>query len=115
MHCTSSDGSGIAPLMDLGEVEASSGSFHNDGNEKIPDGKWWAGLVIYAATNCGFLKLFEVCSTLTDVSNVLMLMAIYYAAAFVLRYILRNILKIDKKHMPQFFWEPPFYPRRDVD
>lgn len=101
--------------MDLGEAEASSGSFGNDGNERIPDGKWWAGLLIYAATNCGFLKLFEICSTVTDVSKVLMLMAIYYAIALVFRFVLRNMLKLDKRRMPQFFWEPPFFPRRTLD
>jgi hypothetical protein len=102
--------------MDVSEVPAASSDStgSNDANERIPDGKWWAGVLIYAVTNGGFLKLFEICSSITDVSQVLMYMAVYYAAAFALRFILRDVLKLDKKLMPHFFWEPPFYPRRTL-
>lgn len=117
MRCTSQgDGSSTPFLQDPSEVPSSSSSLGgNDSHEKIPDSKWWAGLMIYAATNCGFLKLFDICSKITDISTVLMFMAIYYAIAFVLRLVLRNVLELGKEHVPQFFWEPPFYPRRTLD
>jgi hypothetical protein len=70
----------------------------------IPAGKWWPGIGIYAITNVGFLKLFEVCSTMTDMTKTLTLMACYYAIAFALRYILRSIIGL-RKPFPQFFWE----------
>lgn len=117
MRCASENTGNIQPVFDLSEVPASGphASTNSGGNGTLPEGKWWAGLAIYAATNCGFLKLFDICSRVTDVSKVLMFMSVYYLAAFALRFLLRNVLGIDKKHVPQFFWEPPFYPRRTLD
>jgi hypothetical protein len=104
--------------MDLSEADSStptsSSLGSDDGSEKIPVLKWWAGLLIYAVTNVGFLILFDTCSKITDLNRVFMLMAIYYGIALVLRFVLRNVLKLDKKRMPHFFWEPPFYPRRNL-
>jgi hypothetical protein len=75
---------------------------HND--KEIPDWQFVAGLVIFAATNVGFMKLFEICSVITDIRVVLTWMAIYYAIALFLRVILRKVIGLGP-WFPQFFWE----------
>lgn len=69
----------------------------------MSDVQWWSGLVIFALTNVGFYKLFEICSAETDLIKVLTCMAIYYSICLVLRVILRMVIGLKK--FPQFFWE----------
>ena len=34
--------------------------------QDLPSWKWWTGLIIFAATNVGFLRLFEFCAGVVD-------------------------------------------------
>lgn len=72
--------------------------------EKVPDSQWYPGIVGYAITNVGFIKMFEFSVDVTDVRLTLAVLAAYYAAAYLLRLILRRFFKVDDK-FPQFFWE----------
>jgi hypothetical protein len=72
--------------------------------QEIPDWKFFSGLTIFALTNVGFLKLFEVCSEITDIKVVVTWMGVYYAVALLLRVILRKVIGLGP-WFPQFFWE----------
>ena len=76
----------------------------HDSQPQLPALKWWTGLVIYAVTNVGFLKLFEYCSTCTELPVVLRTVAFYYAATLLLRLFMRRVVGL-KPAFPQFWWE----------
>jgi hypothetical protein len=77
----------------------------------MKNSQWWAGVIIFATTNVGFLKLFDLCASETDLKVVLTKMLIFYGVAGLFRLILRKVLKL--KDFPQFFWEgmPPPQPQ----
>ena len=74
------------------------------GNGKMPEWRWWTGLVCYAVTNVGFMKLFDFCAGCPDYLVVFQAMGTYYAIALLLRLIMRKVFGLDKS-FPQFFWE----------
>jgi hypothetical protein len=94
------------PLPDVASIEPNStprtDTEEQDG-QPLPDNKWYPGLVIYAITNVGFLRLWDFCSGQTVVTN-LMVLAAYYAAAFVARLVMTHVIGLSKS-FPQFFWE----------
>lgn len=89
-----------------GNAEPSQGS---PSSGPMPEWKWWTGLCSYAATNVGFMWLFDVCAGCPDIKQVLTYMAIYYAIALAARFVLRKVLGIGPD-FPQFFWEG--FPKR---
>lgn len=84
-----------------------------DKGEKIPDGQWYPGIIVYAITNVVFIKLFEFSQT-CDFQVLLGVLACYYAVAYFLRFLLRRVFNVDEK-FPQFFWEgfPQRYKKKE--
>eukprot|EP01025_Chloroclados_australasicus_P008131 TRINITY_DN12808_c1_g1_i1.p1 TRINITY_DN12808_c1_g1~~TRINITY_DN12808_c1_g1_i1.p1 ORF type:complete len:172 (+),score=4.08 TRINITY_DN12808_c1_g1_i1:1-516(+) len=70
----------------------------------LTDSQWWVGIVAYAVTNVGFIKLFEYCAGQTEIMLTLRAMALFYAVAYALRLLLRHVVGL-KPSFPQFWWE----------
>lgn len=95
---------GGSPLDAVSPTDSDSKEGEPEKPQKVPDSQWYPGIIGYAVTNVGFIKMFEFAVDVTDIRLTLAVMAVYYAAAYLLRFILRRIFKVDRK-FPQFFWE----------
>lgn len=98
-----SEGTNSAPARPSEEASSDPGAGNSE-PEKIPDSQWYPGILVYAITNVGFMKIFEFSIDVADVRVTVGVLVVFYAVAYALRFILHRVFKVDEK-FPQFFWE----------